>query len=187
MANLPVLDPGSNLLFTWTIPGANRRITLRRDAFGFILMWLILRFNDLVERLDGPGNDAVDEGGHNKRYISGTNIWSDHARAAAADLNWSKHPYNTKASATFTKRQIKVIRRTLRWVNTFAMGKLVEWGGDWPSHPGSTAKPDPMHFQVNRLSNKVVRRTARRFARTNRGKRIIKANPSNRDYLKVMQ
>ncbi len=183
----PVIEPGSHLLFTWTIPGANRRFTARRDAPGFILMWIMLRINDLVERLDGPGKDAVDEGAYNHRYIHGTRIWSYHARAVAADFNWNRHPQGKAAKYTFTARQIKLIRSTLRWVNAIAMGKLAEWGGEWPSHAGSSALPDPMHIQINRLSDRTLKLVAAYFARTKRGKAIIRANSGNKDYKKVMQ
>lgn len=185
MSNEPV-KPGDHLLYIWTIPGANRRFTARRDAFGFILMWMVLRFNDLVERLDAPGNDAVDEAAYNYRHIANSKSWSLHAFGRAADLNWNKHPSGTPTKNTFTKAQIKVIHATINWVNRLAGGKLAEWGGDWPSHKGSTAITDSMHHQVNEFKAAAVKRVAAVLALTKRGKAIIKANPTNKDYKKVL-
>jgi hypothetical protein len=184
---MPHLEPGSKLLYTWSLPGVARRFTLRRDALGFILMWMILRYNDLVERLDGPGNDPVDEGGYNDRHIAGTSTWSLHAYGQADDLNWNKHPSNTPTAHSFTRAQIKMVHATLAIVNRIAGGKMAEWGGDWPSHPGSTAKTDSMHHQINvGFANAAYRRVAAVLAQTPRGRRIIKANPKNLDYKKVM-
>lgn len=174
-----VLEPGSPRLHTWVIPGANRRITLLHGAVGLILVHVLLWFNDVIERLDGPGSDPVDEGGYNHRLMTGRDdVWSEHAGGDAADANWNRHPYNTPASHSFTARQIRLIHRRLRWLNTIALGKVVEWGGDWPSHPGSTAKPDPMHWQVNR--SKTVVHLARVLSRTPRGRKILAANPGQR-------
>lgn len=182
-----VIEPDSPLLFTWTLPGVNRRFTLRRDALGFILMWLILRFNDTVERLDPPGNEAVDEGGYNHRHIANSSSWSLHSYGQAADLNWNRHPSGVATQKTFTRKQIRAVHTNLRIVNTVAGAKVAEWGGDWPSNPESHALTDSMHEQVNPgFHPSVYRRVALVLARTPRGKKIIAANPANHDYTKVL-
>jgi hypothetical protein len=176
----PVLAPGSSYLHQWVLPGTRRRIVMRHGSCGLVLAHLALRFNDRIERLDNPGADPVDEGGHSYRPITGGSSWSQHATGTAMDLNWRRHPYGVPTAHTFTVRQRREIRR---WLATFyAVGELavVEWGGDWPSHPASSAKPDAMHFQLRRVSMSTVERLARRLMDTARGERILKANPGQR-------
>jgi hypothetical protein len=177
----PVLAPGNPLLHTWVIPGTNRRLTLRNGSCGFVQAHNALRFHDKVERLDQPAerHGAIDDGGHNYRPITGGNGWSKHATGLAADLNWSRHPYNTKAGWSFTPAQIRQIHRNLLLYRDEPTGLLaIEWGGDWPSHPGSKAKPDPMHFQISSAVRMAhVERVARRLINSPRGRRILAANP----------
>lgn len=180
----PVLEPGSAKLHRWVQPGTNRTITRRNGSVGLVLAHNAQRFNDLVERLDQPKerDGAPDDGAYNHRQITGGSGWSKHATGAADDLNWSRHPYNTKASATFTRAQIRQIERTLAMYRDLRTGLLVvEWGGHWPSRPGSSAKPDPMHFQISSaVRMEHVERVARRLVNTPRGKLILKANPGQR-------
>lgn len=183
MSSYPALKPGSPLLFTWTIPGAGRRLTLRRGSVGFILIYIASWFNDMIERLDGPGNDPVDEGGHNYRLRTDSDTdLSEHAKGTAEDLNWNRHPYGVAIIRTFTARQIKLIRRRMGWINRIGFAKVLIWGGDWPSHPGSTAKTDGMHFEITGTIAQAER-VAKILARTKRGKRILAANPGQRDVI----
>jgi D-alanyl-D-alanine carboxypeptidase len=177
----PVLDPTSPQLHTWVIPGTNREITMRNGSIGFILAVWALWWNDIIERLDIPGvNDPVDEGGYNHRPLTGTtDSWSEHAAGAAEDLNWRKHPYNVAAVKTFTRKQIRLIHAKLRRYNTLALGKVIEWGGDWPSWSGSTAKTDGMHTQVVG-GMKRAERLAKLLTLTRRGRRVLKANSGQR-------
>lgn len=173
-------DGGSPLLHLWDLPGTHRRITLHNGAIGYNLCHFILFFNDKIERLDIPGvNEPVDEGGWNPRPLTGGGGWSEHAAAAAADLNWRRHPYNVAALHTFTRQQIKDIHARMRWMNTIAGGEAIEWGGDWPSHPGSTAKPDPMHFQAVG-GMKRQERLAKLLLKTPRGRKLAEANKGQR-------
>lgn len=180
-----VLERGP-ALHPWLIPGADRTLTLRSGSVGLVLAVLALRFDELVERLDEPGersHGGVDDGGWNPRPITGGSGWSKHATGAAMDLNWRQHPYNTKAAKTFTRRQLAEIERTLKAFRDPQTKLLVvEWGGHWPSHPGSKAKPDPMHFQISsRVRLEHVERVARKLLRDSpRAKRVITANPSQK-------
>lgn len=179
-----ILRGDSSLLHRWVIPGADRSLTMRNGSTGFLLAVMALRFNDLVERLEQPAerHGGVDDGAWNARPITGGSSWSKHATGAAEDLNWRRHPYDTKASATFTAKQRAQIEKTLRAFRDPATGLLVvEWGGHWPSHPGSSAKPDPMHFQISSQARlEHCERVARKLLASPRGKRIIAANPSQR-------
>lgn len=176
----PVLAPGSSYLHTWVLPGTGRRITMRHGSAGLVLAHLALRFNDLIERLDLPGTDPVDEGGHSYRQITGGTSWSQHATGTAVDLNWTRHPYGVPAAHTFTARQCADLRRWLGSAYRIDKVRVLEWGGDWPSHPGSTAHPDAMHFQLRRVGMHTTEQLARRLMRTDRGERLLEANPGQR-------
>lgn len=175
----PVLEPGSPLLHRWVIPGANRTIVARQGSVGFILTHMALFWNGEIERLDGPGNEPVDEAGYAYRPIRGTtDTWSEHV-GYAEDLNWNRHPQGVPIAATFTPKQIKTIRARIKWLNRVAGATVVEWGGEWPSHPGSTAKTDGMHVQVAG-GMRAAERLAKFLAKTPRGRRILAANPGQR-------
>lgn len=181
----PVLTPGHRLLHTWTIPGANRRITLRNGSAGLILAHVALSFHEQIERLDAPAERkaGADDGGHAYRQITGGTSWSKHATGAAVDLNWRQHPYGVAPGVTFSDAEIARIRRWLRRRYALAGGDVpvVEWGGDWPSHPGSTARPDGMHFQIHSAVRMGACETlARRLMDTKRGRRILACNKGQR-------
>jgi hypothetical protein len=177
----PVLEPGSDRLHTWTIPGTQRRITMRDGSAGFLLAHVALRFNDRVERLALPGesNAGPDDGGYSHRPITGGSSWSQHATGTAMDLNWRRHPYGVPTRHTFTADQINTIHRWLRESYVTRAGRVIEWGGDWPSHPGSTAKPDAMHFQLS-AGLDAAEHLARRLMETARGRKILDANPGQK-------
>lgn len=179
-----VLKPGSPLLHRWVIPGTDRTITWRNGSVGLIQAHNALRIHELVERLDQPGEHRLgaDDGGHVFREITGGNTWSKHATGAAGDLNWRRHPYNTPTLSTWTPKQVRVIRSTLRLYIDLRTGKpVLEWGGNWPSHPGSTAKTDSMHWQISsQVRMAECERVARRLMLTPRGRRILAANPGQK-------
>jgi hypothetical protein len=180
----PVLEPGSPLLHRWVQPGTGRTLLRRNGSVGLVLAHNAQRFHDKVERLDQPAerHGAIDDGAYNHRPITGGRGWSKHATGCADDLNWSRHPYNTRPEKTFTAKQIRAIRKTLELYRDPVTGLLVvEWGGNWPSRPGSTAKPDPMHFQISsQVRMEHVERVARELMDTKRGKAILQANPGQR-------
>lgn len=178
----PVLAPGSKNLHTWDLgEAANRKLTHRNGSVGLVLAHNALRFNDLVEPLDQPAerNGGIDDGGYSYRRITGGSGWSKHATGCADDLNWRKHPYGTKATANFTREQIAAIEKTLNLYRDPKTGlHVVEWGGHWPSHPGSSASPDPMHFQISsQVRMEHVERVARKLMDHGRGKRLLALNP----------
>lgn len=180
----PVLEPGSPLLHRWVQPGTGRTILRRNGSVGLVLAHNAQRFHAKVERLDQPRErwGAIDDGAYNHRRITGGHGWSKHATGCADDLNWSLHPYNTRPAETFTAHQIRQIRKSLELYRDPVTGLyVVEWGGDWPSHPASKAKPDPMHFQISsKVRMEHVERVARELMETKRGAAILKANPGQR-------
>lgn len=175
----PVLAPDSSRLHRWVIPGTRRQLTMRHGSAGFVLAHLALRFNDRVERLALPGEATPDDGAYAYRRITGGTSWSQHATGTAMDLNWRRHPYGVPAAETFTRAQRQLIRHWLRRVYVAGGDPVVEWGGDWPSHPASTARPDAMHFELAQPLE-ATERLARRLMDTERGRLVLAANPTQR-------
>lgn len=161
----PVLQAGSPKLHTWVIPARTGevRIRLRNGSAGFLLAHFLLWFAEVVEPLRGG---ITDDWGWAVRPVRGmTTGYSNHSSGCAADVNATKHPLG--AEGTFTPRQVRLIRRRLRW-----MGVLV-WGGNYHF------RKDPMHFEIVQPLD-VCERRARRLTRTPRGIRILRANPGQR-------
>ena len=172
----PVLDNGSHQLHPWAIPGTGLHITLLAGPVGFILAHIVLWYSEVIESLRG----RHDVGGHNKRLMTGSDVdWSEHSGGDAEDLRWNDHPYNTPVLHSFTPKEAKKIRARIKWLNRFAGAEVVIWGGNWPSHLGSTAKTDSMHWEIRRIVA-AVQRLARFLATTPRGRRLLKANESQR-------
>lgn len=181
----PVLIPGSPALHTWLLPGTHRSITLRHGSAGLILAHVALSFHDKIERLDQPSerNGAIDDGGYSYRPMTGKSTPSKHATGCAEDLNWRKHPYGQAPGLSFSQEKIARIRRWLHKRYALAGGEvpMVEWGGNWPSHTGSTAKPDGMHFQIHYAARLPGCETlARRLMDSPRGRQILQANPGQK-------
>lgn len=173
----PVLPPGSPLLHTWTLPGIPRRLTLRNGSAGFLLAYVAHWYNERIERLAQPGEAAVDDGGYSYRPITGGTSWSKHATGCAMDLNWHRHPYDTPTDHSFTREQIGRCHNRLHDRYSVQGRPVIEWGGDWPSHPGSTAKTDSMHWQLHNAARLVdAEALARRLVTTQRGRLILDAN-----------
>jgi hypothetical protein len=162
----PVLDSGSGLLHTWTIPAktGTRQIRLRGGSAGFLLCHFMLWFAEEVEPLTGG---VLDDWGYAYRPIRGQLTgFSNHASGTAVDANATKHVLG--ARNTFTAEQAKKIRSRLKWT-----GGAIRWGGDY------VTRADEMHFEINRpLAD--CERIAKWLLRTPRGKRLLAANPSQR-------
>jgi hypothetical protein len=172
----PVLHAGDNRLVVGVVPGANRHLTVRYDQLGFLVLYWAAFWNEKVERLDAPRSDAVDEGCWADRANTTAHaVKSEHSGAAAVDLNWNRHPQGVPIAHTFTAAQIATIRQGIKWLNRLALGKVAEWGGEWPTHPGSTAKTDGMHTQF--YPGRVLFLVRRVLLKTKRGKAVLKANP----------
>ncbi len=169
----PVLRPDSRVLYPWVLPGVGRSITLRNDYVGLNLIHFALSFNDLCQRLNPPGNEAVDEAGYAYRQnVNNPGQWSKHAAAVAEDLNWNQHPNNTDPLDNFTRRQVLWIRSRVKWMNELAGAEVIIWGGDFRH------TKDPMHIEAGgRLGDGHHRRLAYALHGTGRGKAILKANP----------
>lgn len=173
-----VLAPNSRLLNTWTVPGTGRdpvEIRLRHGSAGFLLVHDMMFWDEEIERLDLAG--PKDEWGHVAvpREVRGGGAVTNHAAGLATDKNSVRHPRGVPTARTMTPSQMRSYRAHLK-----VYDGCLAWGGDWPSHPGSTALPDAMHTEVPPgviLSD--CERVARRLLDSNarRVKAILKANP----------
>lgn len=165
-----VLKDGDRRLTRLHVPNTKVWVTGRIDQLGFLVVFWLSFWNDKIERLR-----QSDTGVHNYREnTTAPGIFSEHAGAAAGDADWQKHPQGVPISRTFTPVQIFRIRRGIRYLNRLAGTTVATWGGEWPSHPGSTALTDGMHTQF--VHGRVLY-LVRKLAKTARGKAVLKANP----------
>lgn len=166
--NWPALEPGSSRLHKWVVPGTDRHFVLRNGSAGFLLCHFILWYHEVVHKLNEKG--AVwDEWAYAYRAVRGqTRGLSNHASGTAVDLNATKYPLG-RALMPFVKKR-------LIWAKLKMYRGCIRWGGDYEG------RKDEMHFEINK-SMSYCERNARRLANTKRGKRILAANPSQRDVI----
>lgn len=93
-----------------------------------VFRWLIAAFDLNVEAVQ-----RAQSGCYNRRRISGSSKWSNHASATALDLNWNLHPHRGKYVG-FSKAQMAAITAILHEL------PVIRWGGP--------AFNDPMHFEI---------------------------------------
>jgi hypothetical protein len=82
----PVLPTNSSKLKTFTIPGTNRKITLRADIAP-ILLALAAEYDKKIASVDGG---TFDDWGYAYRGANASSKWSDHSSGTAMDLNATK-------------------------------------------------------------------------------------------------
>lgn len=143
--------PANDITLTkvWTIPGTTRRIRLRKDDAGYLLIHLAAWFDKYVENIDAG---QLDDWGYAERPIRGGSQLSNHASGTAIDLNALKHPLGQRG--TFTPAQAARIRARLRLYES-----VIRWGGDY------RRRADEMHFEINKpLAD--VRRVAAKLRRS---------------------
>lgn len=122
-----------SVIASYTIPGTNGKVTLRKGDISVILLDLAGWFNANVETLVWPGI-----WGYTEKTITGGSgkTLSNHASGTAVDLNAPKHPQGTNPTSNFSNEQIAKIRERVKLYGS------VRWGGDYLS-----AKKDGMHFE----------------------------------------
>jgi hypothetical protein len=165
----PALDQSSPLLHTWVIPAKNgtSRIRLRNGSAGFLLAHYLLWYAEAVEPLVGP---VLDDWGYAYRMVRGSETdLSNHCAGCAADTNATRHPLGKVG--TFTAAQDAAIRKRLRIYS----GSL-RWGGDY------LGRKDEMHVEVIGTLE-AAEKVARRLMSTPRGKRVLAANPGQREVI----
>jgi hypothetical protein len=161
----PVLEAGDKHLHRWVLPGTERAFTLRDGSAGFLLMHLALFLDEKVEPIDRE--KVWDDWGWAVRPIRGQSTgYSNHAAGCAIDYNAAKHPLGT--TGNWTPKQVKAIHDRLKMYKG-----TIRWGADY------TGRKDPMHFEIN-ADLAACERVARKLIDTPRGKRILDANPGQR-------
>lgn len=167
----PALAAGSPQLHTWVIPAKNGeiRLTLRNGSAGFILAWVALRLAETIVALKGK---VVDDWGYAYRPIRGyITTLSNHSSGTAMDLNSTRHPLGK--TGTWSKKQVGSIHALLR---LHVLRLVVRWGGDYHG------RKDEMHFEIN-ASLAVCEVVAKALMKTPRGKRLLAANPGQREVI----
>lgn len=163
----PVIrSQNSKMLHNWIVPAKNGAVELllRRGPAGFVLAHTVLWFSEIIEQVEGLGDDF----GWNPRRISGSDEWSNHASATAGDVNASKHPYGSR---TFTTEQRYRIRKRMS-----NLDGVVRWGGDYNS------TVDEMHFEIAANLERTTN-LAKQMLDTPRGERILVFNPNQKRYI----
>lgn len=162
----PALGQDSPVLHSWRIPTADRpdtSIRLRNGSAGFLLCHFALWFAEVIEPLDGK---ILDDWGYAFRPIRGDeSTLSNHSSGTAMDLNATKHPMGVPTLSTFTRSEVGLIHDRLKRYR----GAL-RWGGDYKT------RPDAMHVELN-VSLAVAENVAVRLSHTERGHRVLDANP----------
>lgn len=161
----PALENGSPKLYVWTIPArtGDVHVRMRNGSAGFILAHLILWWAEKVEPVRGK---VLDDWGWAPRPIRGaTTTLSNHASGTAADVNATQYPLGTEH---MVPEMVAKIRRRLR----FYAG-CIRWGGDY------RGRKDQMHIEINQ-GLRSCERLAKVLMKTPRGRRLLRANPSQR-------
>jgi len=133
----PGITSASDPRLTIIEPVPGRKFRVRAGAVATIFDRLIRRFHEEVEPID---QGVLDDWSYHYRAVRGGSTLSNHASATAIDLNATRHPFKTKATANFTPDQIAAIRRILADMNRDA--EVIRW---LDGH-------DPMHFEINYIS-----------------------------------
>jgi hypothetical protein len=163
----PVLASSSSLLHKWVIPGTGRHFVLRNGSAGFLLAHYILWHHERVEAISGG---VWDEWGYAYRPIRGQSSgYSNHASGTAADVNATHYPLGLVLMTATRAARIRVrLRRVLKGT--------IRWGGDYLN------RKDQMHFEVNAPLS-TCEALARQLMDTPRGRRILEANPGQRQVI----
>lgn len=163
----PVLTDSDHRLIWWNVPARNGhfRIRLRHGSVGFLLVHLLLWISETIEDVTGK---ILDDWGWALRPVRGqTTGYSNHASGSAFDVNSLVHVLGKRG--TWKRWQYIKIRARLLLVYR----SCIRAGLDYVN------RPDEMHFEIDKEMAKVERR-ARKLADSDRGKRILAANPGQR-------
>lgn len=118
---------------TYTVPGTQQRIPIRKGTVATVLLYVASRFNREVERLHLGWS-----WGYAERTIRGSSTTlSNHASGTAIDLNAPAHPLGTDPAANYSATEVRAIQRILRDCRG-----VVRWGGNY------SGRKDGMHFEI---------------------------------------
>lgn len=151
---------GDPRLKTGAVPGADRRLTTRKEALPLFLA-IAADWHRWINPID---QGTWDEGGYNNRDArSVPGRKSNHASGTAIDLDWGTIGAPSKASRLFWARKDK--RSKIEQIKKIY--RIVNWGGDW-----SGSNWDPMHIELKPgTSPSDVARVIAKLSITNEGVR----------------
>lgn len=154
----------SPLLHDWNIPckGGIRTVPLHRGSAGFLLCHFAMWWDDTIDPVMGG---IYDEWGWNFRYIGSSTTLSNHAPGTALDIDAAQFP---QGRYNLTANQRALIKRRM----SFFKGNLAH-GAFYRT------TVDEMHAEVAKPMADV-QRMARSLADSERGKRLLAANPGQR-------
>lgn len=158
------LTSGSKLLHRWRIPTPNgvRELTLRQGSAGFLLCHFAMF---LAERVEPIAGGQLDDWGYAYRPIRDASDLSNHASGTAIDLNALQHPLGTTTLSGWQKAKIRA--------------RLLIYRGAVRGGLDYHRRKDEMHYEIAAPLG-TVEAVARRMAGTDRGVRLLKANPGQR-------
>ena len=136
-----------SVIASYTVPGTNLKIALRKGDVSVILLEYLRRYNLEVEPLS---HNPQDLWGYAERTIRGSaTVLSNHASGSAVDHRATAHPLGVKN--TFTPAKKTALLRLLAWFEG-----VIRWGGSY------SGRVDEMHgeivgtaAQIARIANKV--------------------------------
>lgn len=156
-----ITSASSTLLHDWQIPcqGGFRQVPLRRGSAGFLLCHFAMWWDDAISPIMGG---TFDEWGWSYRYIGNSGVLSNHAPGTALDIDATEFP---QGRYNLTKDQRSKLQR-----------RMTFFGGTLAHGAFYRTTVDEMHVEINRLLPEVERK-ARQLMDSERGKRLLKANP----------
>ena len=158
----PGITSASDPRLTLIEPVPGRKFRVRAGDVATVFEHLIKRFHAEVEPID---QGVLDDWSYAYREVRGGSALSNHASATAVDLNATKHPFNTKATANFSPGQIAAIRSILADMNRDA--EVIRW---LDGH-------DPMHFEINYIARGGTVENVAKLAARLRGSGVPTADP----------
>lgn len=155
----------SPLLHTWIIECRTGTVRIRMLAgpAGFLLAHFVLWYGDSIEKLAGK---VLDDWGYAYRLIRGSaEDLSNHASGTAVDLNATQHPLGTRTLSAWKKAKIRA--------------RLLIYRGCIRAGLDYHRRKDEQHYEIDKPFGTVAA-VARKMRGTDRGVRLLKANPSQR-------
>lgn len=152
----------------WLVPGTKVILPVRDGSVGFLLVFIASWMHETINRIDQP--HPADDWGWAFRAVRGqTSGYSCHASGTAVDLDATEHVLGRRGTFRYLVRG-KLAEARLRWFLRARIRGAVRWGGDYQN------RADEMHFEVMAPIERceVI---ARHLMNTDRGRRILAANP----------
>jgi len=159
-----ITSASSPLLHDWHIPckGGIRTVPLHRGSAGFLLCHFAMWWDEAISPVLGG---IYDEWGWNYRFIGNSNTLSNHAPATALDIDATQFP---QGRHNLTAKQRSLIQR-----------RMTFFGGTLAHGAFYRTTVDEMHVEINRQLPEVERK-ARSLVDSERGKRLLAANPGQK-------